>query len=108
MIFGEYDIQFGDIEFNVGCCIFVLSVVNIGDWLIQVGLYYYFFEVNDVFVFDCLVICGMCLNIVVGIVVCFELGQSCEVELVEIGGGWWVYGFVGWVMGDFQGFIGQV
>lgn len=35
----------------------------------------------------------MCLNILVGIVVRFELGDEKEVELVAIVGSWEIYGF---------------
>lgn len=77
----------------------MVMVVNIGDCFVQIGLYYYFYEVNDVLCFDCEVMCGYWFNIVVGIVVCFELGQECMVEFVVFVGDCVVYGFVGCVMG---------
>lgn len=99
MIFGEIFIDDGEYELNVGCVMCLFVVVNIGDCLVQVGLYYYFFEVNDVLLFDCVVVCGFWFNIVVGMVVCFEFGQMCIVEFVVFVGECVVYGFQGKVMG---------
>lgn len=99
MIFGEYYVKFGQIVLNIGWVICCVVVENYGDWLIQVGLYYYFVEVNLVLKFDCQQVVGYCLNILVGMVVCFEFGQKCEVELVVFVGYCVVFGFCGEVMG---------
>jgi urease subunit beta len=47
MIPGEYRIEAGDIELNVGRRTLSLSVSNRGDRPIQVGSHYHFFETND-------------------------------------------------------------
>jgi len=52
MIPGEYQIQPGDIELNVGRRTVTLSVANSGDRPIQVGSHYHFFETNDALTFD--------------------------------------------------------
>jgi urease subunit beta len=99
MIPGEYQIQDGDIELNVGRRTLSLSVANSGDRPIQVGSHYHFFETNDALVFDRDAARGMRLNIPAGTAVRFEPGQSREVELVDLAGERKVYGFAGRVMG---------
>lgn len=74
MILGEIIFVVGEIELNVGVEVMVLLVVNIGDCFIQVGSYYYFVEINFVLLFDCDVVMGKWFDIVVGMVVWFELG----------------------------------
>ncbi len=106
MIPGEFQIQPGDIELNVGRRTVSLSVANSGDRPIQVGSHYHFFETNDALTFDRAASRGMRLNIPAGTAVRFEPGQSREVELVDFGGGRRVFGFAGRVMGDLQGLIG--
>ena len=87
MIPGEFQIQPGDIELNVGRRTVSLSVANSGDRPIQVGSHYHFFETNDALAFDRALSRGMRLNIPAGTAVRFEPGQSRDVELVDFGGG---------------------
>ena len=100
MIPGEYQIQPGEIELNVGRRTVTLSVANSGDRPIQVGSHYHFFETNDALEFDRAASRGMRLNIPAGTAVRFEPGQRREVELVELSGARRVFGFAGRVMGD--------
>jgi urease subunit beta len=100
MIPGEFQIQPGDIELNVGRRTATLSVANSGDRPIQVGSHYHFFETNDALAFDRAASRGMRLNIPAGTAVRFEPGQSREVELVELSGKRRVFGFAGKIMGD--------
>ena len=99
MIPGEYQIQDGEIELNVGRRTLTLTVANSGDRPIQVGSHYHFFETNDALTFDRASTRGMRLNIPAGTAVRFEPGQGRTVELVEIAGRRRVYGFRGQVMG---------
>ena len=99
MIPGEYQIQPGDIELNVGRRTVTLSVANSGDRPIQVGSHYHFFETNDALTFDRASSRGMRLNIPAGPAVRFEPGQTREVELVALAGSREVYGFQGKIMG---------
>ena len=100
MIPGEYQIQYGEIELNVGRRTLSLTVANSGDRPIQIGSHYHFFETNDALLFDRAASRGMRLNIAAGTAVRFEPGQSREVELVELAGARRVFGFAGRVMGD--------
>ncbi|MCF8990228.1 urease subunit beta [Pseudomonas carnis] len=100
MIPGEYQIQPGEIELNVGRRTLILGVANSGDRPIQVGSHYHFFETNDALEFDRAASRGMRLNIPAGTAVRFEPGERREVELVDLGGGRRVFGFAGRVMGD--------
>lgn len=100
MIPGEYQIQHGEIELNVGRRTLSLTVANSGDRPIQIGSHYHFFETNDALLFDRAASRGMRLNIAAGTAVRFEPGQSREVELVELAGARRVFGFAGRVMGD--------
>ena len=100
MIPGEYQIQPGEIELNVGRRTLILGVANSGDRPIQVGSHYHFFETNDALEFDRASSRGMRLNIPAGTAVRFEPGQRREVELVELSGARRVFGFAGRVMGD--------
>ena len=100
MIPGEYQIQPGEIELNVGRRTLILGVANSGDRPIQVGSHYHFFETNDALEFDRAASRCMRLNIPAGTAVRFEPGQRREVELVDLGGGRRVFGFAGRVMGD--------
>ena len=100
MIPGEYQIQPGDIELNVGRRTVTLSVANSGDRPIQVGSHYHFFETNDALTFDRALSRGMRLNIAAGTAVRFEPGQARTVELVDLSGERRVFGFTGKVMGD--------
>ncbi len=100
MIPGEYRIEAGEIELNVGRRTHSLSVSNRGDRPIQVGSHYHFFETNDALMFDRADSRGMRLNIPAGTAVRFEPGQTREVELVELVGLRRVFGFAGRIMGD--------
>lgn len=99
MIPGEYQIQDGEIELNVGRRTLRVTVANSGDRPIQVGSHFHFFETNDALSFDRAAARGMRLNIAAGTAVRFEPGQSREVELVELAGLRRVYGFAGRIMG---------
>ncbi len=99
MIPGEYDIQPGDIELNVGQATQTITVENSGDRPIQVGSHYHFFETNLALKFDREKTKGYRLNIAAGTAVRFEPGQDREIELVEMGGNKTIYGFRGDVMG---------
>ena len=99
MIPGENIPRAGDIELNKGRKTVVLKVVNTGDRPIQVGSHYHFFETNEALKFDRDSAYGFRLNIPSGTAVRFEPGQNSRVELVELGGGRTVYGFLGKVMG---------
>ena len=100
MIPGEYRIESGEIELNVGRRTLSLNVSNRGDRPIQVGSHYHFFETNDALMFDRGDSRGMRLNIPAGTAVRFEPGQTREVELVELAGLRRVFGFAGRVMGN--------
>ncbi|WP_137974100.1 urease subunit beta [Pseudomonas sp. F(2018)] len=99
MIPGEYQIQDGEIELNVGRRTLRVTVANSGDRPIQVGSHFHFFETNDALSFDRAATRGMRLNIAAGTAVRFEPGQSREVELVELAGNRRVFGFAGRIMG---------
>lgn len=96
---GEYLIDSGDIELNVGRRTHKLSVANSGDRPIQVGSHYHFFETNNALHFERTPTRGMRLNIAAGTAVRFEPGQTREVELVEYAGAKVVYGFQGKIQG---------
>jgi urease subunit beta len=100
MIPGEYQIQDGEIELNVGRRTLTLTVANSGDRPIQVGSHFHFFETNDALAFDRAPTRGMRLNIPAGTAVRFEPGQARDIELVELAGHRRVFGFAGRVMGD--------
>jgi urease subunit beta len=99
MIPGEYLIEPGDIELNVGRKTIRVRVSNAGDRPIQVGSHYHFFETNESLKFDRQAARGFRLNIAAGTAVRFEPGQDREVELVELSGDRIVYGFNQKVMG---------
>ena len=99
MIPGEYHIQDGEIELNVGRRTLSVTVANSGDRPIQVGSHFHFFETNDALTFERELTRGMRLNIAAGTAVRFEPGQSREVELVELAGDRRVFGFAGRIMG---------
>jgi urease subunit beta len=100
MIPGEYAIQPGEIELNVGRSTLTLSVANTGDRPIQVGSHYHFFETNDALAFDRAAARGYRLNIAAGTAVRFEPGQTRTVELVAYAGERQVFGFQGRVSGS--------
>jgi urease subunit beta len=100
MIPGEYKIEAGEIEMNVGRRVQRLAVANTGDRPIQVGSHYHFFETNDALAFERDLALGMRLNIAAGTAVRFEPGQVRTVELVELAGERRIYGFQGRIMGN--------
>ena len=99
MIPGQFDIQPGDIELNVGRRTVKVKIANSGDRPIQVGSHFHFYESNDALKFDRATAYGMRLNIAAGTAVRFEPGQERTVELVALAGARKVYGFNGRVMG---------
>lgn len=99
MIPGEYKIDAGDIELNVGRETLNIAVANEGDRPVQIGSHYHFFEVNESLRFDRAAARGFRLNIAAGTAVRFEPGQTREVELVALAGKREVYGFQGKIMG---------
>jgi urease subunit beta len=96
---GEYFIDDGDIELNVGRATLTIRVANSGDRPIQVGSHYHFYETNEALTFDRDATLGFRLNIPAGTAVRFEPGQERTVELVAYAGDRRVYGFLGRVMG---------
>ena len=100
MIPGEYQIQPGSIDLNVGRTTIKLLIANTGDRPIQVGSHYHFYETNPALRFDREAARGFRLNIAAGTAVRFEPGQEREVELVELAGLRRVYGLRGAIMGD--------
>ena len=99
MIPGEYLLEPGDIELNVGRKTIRVRVSNAGDRPIQVGSHYHFYETNESLKFDREATRGFRLNIAAGTAVRFEPGQDREVELVELSGDRIIYGFQQKVMG---------
>src|SRR5450631_2278502 len=83
---GEYLLEGGPIEANVGRKTAKLVVRHTGDRPVQVGSHYHFFEVNDALEFDRAAARGMRLNIPAGTSVRFEPGEEKEVNLVEFAG----------------------
>jgi urease subunit beta len=96
---GEYLLEEGEIELNVGRRTLSLTVANAGDRPIQVGSHYHFYEVNEALQFERGVALGMRLNIAAGTAVRFEPGQRRTVELVALAGGRIVTSFQGKVNG---------
>jgi urease subunit beta len=95
---GEYFIDDGDIELNVGRETVTIKVANRGDRPIQVGSHYHFYETNTSLEFERLATRGFRLNIPAGTAVRFEPGQERTVELVAYAGARRVYGFLGRIM----------
>ena len=83
---GEYFLEAGPIEANVGRKTAKLVVRHTGDRPVQVGSHYHFFEVNNALDFDRQAARGMRLNIPAGTSVRFEPGEEKEVRLVEFAG----------------------
>ena len=102
MIPGEFILEEGSIELNVGRTGASIVVANQGDRPIQIGSHFHFFEVNPSLLFERGRAYGMRLNIAAGTAVRFEPGQSRTVELVALAGARKVFGFNGAVMGELQ------
>jgi urease subunit beta len=96
---GEYFLDDGDIELNVGRRTLTVVVANAGDRPVQVGSHYHFYEVNPALQFEREAALGMRLNIAAGTAVRFEPGQRRTVELVDLAGERIVHGFQGRVSG---------
>jgi urease subunit beta len=103
MIPGEFLIEDGEIELNVGHATVTMAVANTGDRPIQVGSHYHFQETNEALRFDREQARGFRLNIPAGTAIRFEPGQERTVELVAFGGARIVYGFLGRVSGPLGG-----
>ena len=102
MIPGEYFIDDGDIELNIGMKTVSVIVANTGDRPIQVGSHYHFYETNKALRFERQTSKGFRLNIAAGTAIRFEPGQEREVELVEYSGLRKIYGFNGQIMGQLE------
>src|SRR5438552_1191781 len=102
MIPGEYLLESGDIEANVGRRTLELTVENTGDRPVQVGSHFHFFEVNRALRFDRGAAYGMRLDIPAGNAVRFEPGEIKSVRLVALGGLRQAYGAGGVVMGPLE------
>jgi urease subunit beta len=96
---GEFILDDGDVELNVGRMTAHVVVRNRGDRPVQVGSHYHFFEVNPALDFDRDAAYGMRLDIAAGTAIRFEPGEEKEVPLVAFGGGRAVYGHNGKVNG---------
>jgi urease subunit beta len=83
---GEYFLEAGPIEANVGRKTAKVVVRHTGDRPVQVGSHYHFYEVNDALAFERETARGMRLNIPAGTSVRFEPGEEKEVPLVEFAG----------------------
>ncbi len=99
MIPGEYFVDEGTLELNVGRRTVAVDVANTGDRPVQVGSHFHFAETNGALAFDRKVARGCRLNIAAGTAVRFEPGQSRTVELVALAGDRIVIGFNAAVMG---------
>jgi urease subunit beta len=97
---GEFILEAGEIDINIGRRTCTLVVANSGDRPIQVGSHFHFYEVNTALLFERADALGMRLNIASGTAVRFEPGQRRTVELVELAGERKVFGFNGLVMGE--------
>lgn len=102
MIPGEFFIDDGEIELNVGRERLSIDVANSGDRPIQVGSHYHFYETNTALIFDRDKARGFRLDIPAGTAVRFEPGQSRTVQLVALAGDRIVYGFNAKVMGKLE------
>ena len=97
---GEYLIDEGSIEANVGRETTTLIVTHTGDRPVQIGSHYHFYEVNGALTFDREAAKGMRLNIPAGLAVRFEPGEEKEVTLVAYAGNRVVYGHRALVNGE--------
>lgn len=97
---GEYLLEDGEIELNVGRTTAAVRVANTADRPIQVGSHFHFFEVNGALSFDRAAAYGMRLNVAAGTALRFEPGEERDVELVALGGSRTVYGMNALVSGE--------
>jgi urease subunit beta len=96
---GEYLLEQGDVELNVGRATRTLAVANSGDRPVQVGSHFHFYEVNAALQFDRTLALGMRLDVAAGTAVRFEPGQRRTVRLVALAGARIVHGFQARVSG---------
>lgn len=96
---GEYLLEAGDLDLNVGRSGARVMVRNTGDRPVQVGSHYHFFEANRALDFDRQAAYGMRLDIAAGTAIRFEPGEEKEVSLVQFSGNLAVYGHNGRVNG---------
>ncbi len=96
---GEYLLEDGEIELNVGRDTDAVRVANTADRPIQVGSHFHFFEVNGALSFDRAGAYGKRLNIAAGTALRFEPGEERDVKLVALGGNREVYGMNALVSG---------
>ena len=99
MVAGEYLLEDGEIELNVGRDTDAVRVANTADRPIQVGSHFHFFEVNGALSFDRAAAYGKRLNIAAGTALRFEPGEERDVKLVALGGNREVYGMNALVSG---------
>jgi len=97
---GEYLLEDGDVELNVGRSTAGVRVANTADRPVQVGSHFHFFEVNAALSFDRAAAYGMRLNIAAGTALRFEPGEERDVELVSLGGHREVYGMNALISGE--------
>ncbi|WP_407538331.1 urease subunit gamma [Deinococcus radiomollis] len=97
---GEYLLEDGEIELNVGRRTGTVRVANTADRPVQVGSHFHFFEVNGALSFNRAAAYGMRLNIAAGTALRFEPGEERDVELVALGGRREVYGMNALVSGE--------
>ncbi len=100
---GEYLIEPGEIEINVGRKTARVLVANTGDRPIQVGSHFHFYEVNKALRFDRAAAYGMRLDIAAGTAMRFEPGEEKEAPLVDYAGARIVHGHNGKVNGPLDG-----
>lgn len=100
VVAGEYLLEDGDVELNVGRSTAGVRVANTADRPVQVGSHFHFFEVNAALSFDRAAAYGMRLNIAAGTALRFEPGEERDVELVSLGGHREVYGMNALISGE--------
>ena len=102
MIPGEFFIQDGEIELNLGLTEISLTVANTGDRPIQVGSHYHFYETNPALKFEREKSRGFRPNIPAGTAIRFEPGQERLINLVAFSGNRKIYGFRQDIMGALE------
>ncbi len=102
MIPGEFFIQDGEIELNLGLTEISLTVANTGDRPIQVGSHYHFYETNPALKFEREKSRGFRPNIPAGTAIRFEPGQERQINLVAFLGNRKIYGFRQDIMGALE------
>lgn len=72
-----------------------VRVENTSQWPVVITSHFHFFEANRLLRFDRAAAFGMHLDVLAGGSVRFEVGESCEVDLVGYGGDRALFGFNG-------------